>query len=133
MRNDLLLKVTGVNYNGIEEYHFDYYDKINQLLGTIVINEMGMVDWDIYGKNNGENVFLLDQGAKENILNMLSYIINRNVEDDLKSHDFGKQMDEYRWERTIDYIEQNGIYVNYKKINQYYNEDRYDEAMKKRR
>jgi hypothetical protein len=121
MRNDTYIKVTCVNNERNDEFHFDFYNKERKLVGTVQVNEKGQLKWYIFNKRD-EDVFLLDQGIEKNILYAVSYIYGAPVENTIEFINEANMIDENRWDRALDFIEKRGLYVNYKK-DQYYNDD----------
>ena len=132
MRNDLQLKITSINKDGKYEIHLDYYNKDNELIGTILVKENGVLDWSILNRDPKGKISSINKGVEDNILYMVSYIMNQDIEDTLESHILALIPERDRWKRIYDYIEKSGIYVNYKN-NQYYNTKRYENLIKRRR
>jgi len=121
MRNDTNIKVTCVNNERTDEFHFDFYNKEGKFVGTVQVNEQGQLKWYIFNKRD-EDVFILDQGIEENILYTVSYIFGAPVENTVEYINEANMCDENRWDRALNFIERRGLYVNYKQ-DQYYNSD----------
>ena len=104
MKNDTQIKVTCLtNENNKDEFHFDYYNKEGSILGTVVVDERGIVGWYIWEKE-----------YQENILYNVSYIFGKQVDDTIEYVLEGKQSDPIRWEKAQEFIESKGLLVNYK-------------------
>ena len=103
MKNDVQIKVTCItNENKKDEFHFDYYDKEGIIVGTIAVDEIGRLGWEVW---NDEY-----QG---NILEAVSFIFGNKVTNSMENVMEAKNPDEMRWDRAQEYIEKRGYLVNY--------------------
>lgn len=125
MRNDTLIKVTKIINDGLNELHFDYYNKEYMFVGTVIVNEEGKTAWYIFDKNHENKTYLLDFDIEENILETVSYILGEPVENDIEYVKKGKLLNPIRWSKAQEYIAKRGYVINYKQ-HQYYNDDIYD-------
>ena len=130
MRNDTYIKVTYIKNNGVKEFHFDYYNKEQKFVGTVEVDSKGRLKWNIFTKRDN-SVFLLDQGIENNILETVSYIYGRPVENNLEYIMFSRIPSRNRWDRALEYIEKRGLYVNLKS-DMYYNTDYANLSVKRR-
>ena len=112
MRNDVQIKVTCVtNENQKDEFHFDYYDKNYSIVGTVMVDENGKLEWSIWNKEY-ENV----------ILDTVSGIFGFNfrIENNIDNINNGKEYVPTRFQRAMDLIDKKGLIVNYTQ-NNYFN------------
>lgn len=113
MKNEGQLKVTCItNENKKDEFHFDYYDKEGIIVGTVAVDEIGRLGWEVW---NDE--------YQQNILETVSYIFGEEVKDPKENVLEAKNPDEKRWDRAQEYIEKRGYLVNYlqnPKFNEYF-------------
>ncbi len=103
MRNDLYVKVTCINNDGIDEFHFDYYTKEGNIVGTVAVTEKGKLGWAIWNNK-----------YEDSILSTVSTIFGLKVENNLSFIDAAKEEVPMRWERAQDMIFKSGLIVNYK-------------------
>ena len=111
MGNQIQIKVTCLtNENKKDEFHFDYYDCDGNLVGTIMVDETGKLEWSILN-NKYENVVLdivsTIFGFDFRITNGINYINE------------GKEKVPIRFQRAMDLINSRGLVVNYKQ-NKYF-------------
>lgn len=111
MKNDTQLKITCLtNENKKDEFHFDYFDKEANLLGTIAIDESGRLGWAIWN----------DEYQKQ-ILATVSYILGKDITNSIEDVLEAKEPDQLRWGRVQEYIEKRGLIVNYQQSVKFYN------------
>ncbi len=123
------------------ELHFDYYNKENKLIGTVMVDILGRLFWQIFNVSVecddnyeviGEKIVRLDCGIENIILDLVSDIYGTRVKNNKEFINFARLPIGDRWEKAQQIIEDHGYYIN-NKGNDYYNEDYYDRAMAKRR
>lgn len=103
MRNDTDVKVTCLtNDNEKDEFHFDYYDKEGNIVGTVAVSENGKLGWAIW-----------NQEYASVILDNVSYIFGAKVDNSMEYISLAKEQVKTRWTRAEDYIMSKGLYVNY--------------------
>ena len=103
MKNDTQIKVTCItNDKQKDEFHFDYYDKEWNMVGTVSVDETGKVDWSIWNKD-----------YESNILYNVSCILGKTIDDSSEYHVEGQQPDPIRWDNAQEYIDSKGLVVNY--------------------
>ena len=109
MRNDAQIKVTCItNEKNIDEYHFDYYDKEGNIVGTVAVDQSGRLGWSIWNEK-----------FQANILYNASYIFGKKVKNDIEYILEAKKTDPVSWDRAQDFIEYKGLIVNYRQRKYY--------------
>lgn len=103
MKNYLNIKVTCLtNLENKDEFHFDYYDKEGNIVGTVAIDERGKLGWAIWNNDYQERILYCVSGIlKEKVENTIEYILK------------GKQNDPVRWDNAQEFIENEKLVVNY--------------------
>lgn len=115
------VKVTYVKNNNEGEFHFDYYNKIGSLVGTVCVNDKGRLFWSILDKDSEGKTLLWDKNVGQIILSTVSFIYGSRVENTTEYVIDAKQEDPKRWERVLIFLKATGMYINQPK--DYYNSD----------
>ena len=97
MRDELQIKANCIiSSNWTNQIHFDYYDKEMNLVGSIIVDEYGRLEWH-----------LLNKRYKDNLLNLVVYL---NGDSDLSL-----ELNLKRWQKAKILISNCGLYLNYEK------------------
>lgn len=103
MRNDLLLKITLIENNDVDELYFDYYNRLGVFVGNVIVTSQGKIEWHI-----------INAAYQNNIFNIILYINGANTK---KYLDYIEEnLDTLRWIRAGEFITNNGLFINNRSI-----------------